>query len=304
MLSILRNAEVSGNLIDNINDAGAEAKDQFANELNWFSDFFSSWPDKIMHFSVKFVLAVLIFIIGTRLISFLRKLLAKSLNRSEVEEGVKQFLDSFVKVALYVILIIFIASYFGVQTTSLVAILGSAGVTIALALQGSLSNFTGGVLILLLKPFKVGDYIIEDNHKNEGTVIEIQMFYTKLRTVDDKIVVLPNGSLANTSLTNLNLSPERRICLEVGISYSSDIKIAKKVIKRCIEETDNIMKDREINVFVSELADSSVILGFRFFVENEHYWSTRWEINEKIKVALDEAGVEIPFNQLDVHIEK
>ena len=113
MLSILRNAEVSGNLIDNINDAGAEAKDQFANELNWFSDFFSSWPDKIMHFSVKFVLAVLIFIIGTRLISFLRKLLAKSLNRSEVEEGVKQFLDSFVKVALYVILIIFICcNYF------------------------------------------------------------------------------------------------------------------------------------------------------------------------------------------------
>ena len=298
---------ISTNLIETIKEQGEigeELGEELSDNIGFLSAFFADLPEKLIKFSVKFVLAVVIFLIGVKIISLIRKLVKRWLDKASAEEGVKQFLDSFVKVLLYVVLIGLIASYFGVQTTSLVALLGSAGVTIALALQGSLSNFTGGVLILILKPFKVGDYIIEDTHGNEGTVTEIQLFYTKLRTVDDRIVVLPNGSLANTSLTNLNISPDRRVCLTVGISYDSDLKIAKKIVKKCILELDKVMADKPIDVFVDELGESAVVIGYRFFVKNDDYWSSRWQINENVKLALDEAGIEIPYNKLDVNLKE
>lgn len=272
-------------------------------KLSAFQQFLEDLPDKLFRFGIKFAITIALFIIGVKIISFIRKVVRKSLEKHDVETGVRQFLDSAIKVLLYFVLIVWIASSFGFQTTSLIAVLGSAGVALALALQGSLSNVTGGILILLLKPFKVGDYIKEDNKGNEGTVTEIQLFYTRLRTADDKIVVLPNGTLANTSLTNITASPQRRITLNVGISYDSDIEKAKKVIRDVISKEKRVDANRDIRVVVDSLDDSQVTIAVMCFVNNDDFFTTKWDMLESIKVALDKNGIEIPFNQLDVHLE-
>lgn len=277
---------------------------ELSDDLNTLQKFLEELPDKLMRFGIKFLLALLFLFIGGKLISVIRKILKKSLQRANSEQGVIQFLDSLVKVVLYVLLCIGIASYFGLETTSFIAVLGSAGVTIALALQGSLSNFTGGVLILLLKPFRVGDYIKEDNKGNEGTVTEIQLFYTKLRTIDDKVIVLPNGTLANTSLTNVNECPIRRLILAIGISYSSDIRKAKEIIRKVLTENEHVLHDMETQIYVDALEDSQVTLGIRCMVKRENYFPAKWDMLEEIKEKLTEGGVEIPFPQMDVHLKE
>ncbi|MGN0326458.1 MAG: mechanosensitive ion channel family protein [Lachnospiraceae bacterium] len=277
---------------------------ELTDDLNALQKFLEELPDKLMRFGIKFLLALLFLFVGGKLISAIRKILKKSLQRANSEQGVIQFLDSLVKVVLYVLLCIGIASYFGLETTSFIAVLGSAGVTIALALQGSLSNFTGGVLILLLKPFRVGDYIKEDNKGNEGTVTEIQLFYTKLRTIDDKVIVLPNGTLANTSLTNVNECPIRRLILAIGISYSSDIRKAKEIIRKVLEENEYVLHDMETQIYVDALEDSQVTLGIRCMVKRENYFPAKWDMLEEMKEKLTEGGVEIPFPQMDVHLKE
>ena len=277
---------------------------ELSDDLNTLQKFLEELPDKLMRFGIKFLLALLFLFIGGKLISVIRKILKKSLQRANSEQGVIQFLDSLVKVVLYVLLCIGIASYFGLETTSFIAVLGSAGVTIALALQGSLSNFTGGVLILLLKPFRVGDYIKEDNKGNEGTVTEIQLFYTKLRTIDDKVIVLPNGTLANTSLTNVNECPIRRLILAIGISYNSDIRKAKEIIRKVLTENEHVLHDMETQIYVDALEDSQVTLGIRCMVKRENYFPAKWDMLEEIKEKLAEGGVEIPFPQMDVHLKE
>lgn len=226
------------------------------------------------------------------------------MERADADIGVKQFMDSLVKYSLYFILVVIILTFFGVTTASVVAVLGSAGLALGLAVQGTLSNFAGGVLILLLKPFHVGDYIIEDTHGNEGTVTEITIFYTKLSTGDNKIIVIPNGSLANSSLTNVTHSEKRRMDLEVGVSYDSDLKKAKEIFYRLAEEEGDRLKSEEILVFVSELAASEVKIGLRFWVKTEDYWNVRWRLLESIKLSLDEAGIEIPYQKLDVQVKR
>lgn len=273
-------------------------------ELDLLHQFISGLPEKIINFGIKFALTILLLFVGGKVIGGIRKILKKSLLRFNAEQGVVQFLDSFAKFGLYLLLIVWIASYFGVETTSLVAILGSAGVTLALALQGSLSNFTGGVLILLLKPFKVGDYIIEDNKNNEGTVTEIQLFYTKLRTIDDKIVILPNGTLANTSLINVTESPVRRVVMKIGISYDSNIKDVKQILEDLIHADSRVVKNKEINIYVDEMGDSSVIIGVRFFAKSEEYWQVKWDMTEKIMEAFANHKIRIPYPQMDVHLDK
>ena len=175
---------------------------------------------------------------------------------------------------------------------------------IGLALQGSLSNFAGGVLILLLKPFVVGDYIIEDTNGKEGTVKEIQIFYTKLSTIDNKTIVIPNGMLTNNSITNATAKDERQLDLRVAISYDADIRQAKSVIENLLIKDECIIKNEQINVFVHELADNAVVLGIRAWVKNEEYWETRWRLLEEIKLLLDENGIEIPYPQMTVHMQK
>lgn len=272
-------------------------------DIGLIEQFFSELPDKAFRLGIRVLLAVVVFFVGAKLIKIVRKMIKKSLLRANAEQGVIQFLDSFIKAALYVILILFIGSGFGIDAASVVALLGSAGVAIGLAIQGSLSNLAGGVLILLLKPFKVGDYIKEDTGGNEGTVEEIQLFYTRLVTPENKIIVLPNGTLSNASLTNVTYAPDRRLDIKVGISYKADIKKAKEVLMDVIENDAYVLKDKEQLVYVDELADSAVIMGIRCWFKNEDFWGGKWRITENIKYALDENEIEIPYPQMDVHVD-
>ena len=273
---------------------------------NWNSDFVESTLDtlgqKALNLGGRILFAVICFLIGAQVIKFVRKIVRHSMDRANADVGVRQFVDSFLKAALYVVLCFMIAGTFGVDAASIVALLGSAGVAIGLAVQGSLSNLAGGVLILLLKPFVVGDYIVEGGGK-EGQVSEIQIFYTKLVTPDNKLVVLPNGSLANNSIVNVTARKCRRVDVGVNISYDADLKKAKEILLKVLREDEKTLKNEDMLVFVDELADSSVRMVVRCWFANEEYWEGKWRITENCKLALDEAGIEIPFNQLDVHMK-
>ncbi|MCI8874864.1 MAG: mechanosensitive ion channel [Lachnospiraceae bacterium] len=267
------------------------------------SDWLKGLLPWFLNFGFQILLAVVVYAVGARIIKLVRSMVRRWMERADADIGVKQFIDSLVKYFLYFILVVIILTFFGVTTASVVAVLGSAGLALGLAVQGTLSNFAGGVLILLLKPFHVGDYIIEDTHGNEGTVTEITIFYTKLSTGDNKIIVIPNGSLANSSLTNVTHSKKRRMDLEVGISYDSDLKKAKDILYRLADEERDRLKSEEILVFVSELAASEVKIGLRFWVKTEDYWNVRWRLLESIKLSLDEAEIEIPYQKLDVQVK-
>lgn len=272
--------------------------------VNALEKFLAELPEKALEFGIRVLFAVLILIIGLKAIKTIRKILKKSLNRASVELGVIQFLDSLLKIVLNIVLVLMIASNFGFDATSVVALVGSAGVAIGLALQGSLSNIAGGILILLLKPFRVGDYIIEDSNGNQGSVKEIGIFYTKLQTGDNKIVILPNGTLANNSITNFSEAHLRRVDITVGISYDADIKKAKDILQRIIDEDADVKQDDTKRVFVDSLGASEVVIGLRVYCENEKYWELKWRLLETIKLTFDEEGIEIPYQKLDVHILK
>lgn len=256
-----------------------------------------------LNLGIRILIALLVLFVGSKLIKFAVNILDKTLKKANADVSVAQFLSSLVKAALYVLLAFLIASYCGVDAASIVALLGSAGVAIGLAVQGSLSNMAGGVLILLLKPFVLGDYII-DSAGNEGVVDEIHVFYTKLRTPDNKVIVLPNGTLANNSITNVTASNTRRCDLVIGIAYDSDIKAAKDALLKVITEDKATLKDSDLVVYVSSFGESSINLGVRCWFKNEDYWTGMWRINENMKYALDAANIEIPFPQMDVHLDK
>ena len=265
--------------------------------------FLDELPDKAFHLGLRIVLAILVLLIGMQLIKLIRKILKKALYRSHVDESAVHFIDSFSKYALYFLLIIFIASWLGVDAASIIAMLGSVSVAIGLALQGSLSNFAGGVLILILKPFVLGDYI-RDGAGNEGIVSGIDVFYTQLTTFDNKIIVLPNGTLANGCITNYTRCSKRRFDVKVSIAYKEDIRHAKEVLLAVLKEDEGILKNEEMVVLVDSLGDSSVNLIVRGWVKQEDYWPAIWRMTEKVKYALDDAGITIPFPQMDVHFDK
>ena len=200
------------------------------------------------------------------------------------------------------ILVFMILQLFGVEAASIATVIGSVGVTIGLAIQGSLSNCIGGILIMMLKPFHVGDYIIEGGG-NEGIVQQISVFYTKLATYDNQIILIPNGNLANSSLTNVTDEAERRVDLKVGISYDSDIRSARKAVQEIAKKNPYVLPEREIAVNVDELADSSVVLVVKFWAKKENYWQARYTMLEDIKYGFDEAGIRIPYPQMDVHLD-
>ena len=277
--------------------------DQIAENLNAFEKFLDTLPEKALGLGVRVLFAAVLFLVGSKLIKFIRRITKKSLQRANVETGIIQFLDGLIKACLYGLLVLMIAGNFGSDATSVVALVGSAGVTVGLALQGSLSNLAGGVLILLLKPFRVGDFIMESGHGTEGTVKEIGIFYTKLTTTDGKVVVLPNGGLANSSITNATDSPIRRIDLMVGISYDADIREAKDALRSVMDSDADVLHSEPVLVYVSDLGDSSVELGMRCYCENSVYWDVRWRLLENAKNALDAAGIEIPYQQVSVHME-
>lgn len=276
--------------------------DQITENLNAFEKFLDTLPEKALGLGVRVMIAAILFLVGSKLIKFIRRITKKSLQRANVETGIVQFLDGLIKACLYGFLVLVIAGNFGFDATSIVALVGSAGVTAGLALQGSLSNLAGGMLILLLKPFRVGDFIMESGNGTEGTVKEIGIFYTKLTTTDGKVVVLPNGNLANSSITNATDSPIRRIDLTVGISYDADIRTAKEALHQVMDGDTDVLHSEPILVYVNALADSAVELGMRCYCENPVYWEVRWRLLENAKNALDDAGVEIPYPQVSVHM--
>ncbi|WP_124065108.1 mechanosensitive ion channel domain-containing protein [Clostridium sp. E02] len=258
------------------------------------------WGPSLITFGFNVLLALVIFFIGSRMIKILRKTLDRSFARVDMEVSLRKFLISVINAVMYCLLCFVIAGQIGVNDASIVALLGSSSIAIGLAIQGSLANFAGGVLILLMKPFRVGDYILSIG--GEGTVYTIGLVYTILTTPDNKQIVIPNGTLSNSPLTNVTAMDKRRLDILVGIGYNSDLKKAKKVLSEIFHSQLEILKDEPIDIFVSELADSTVTIGARGWTAVEDYWTTRWEILERVKLGFDEAGIEIPFNQLDVHI--
>lgn len=259
---------------------------------------------KALGFFWTIVLAFVVYFIGAKIIKVIRKGMKKSLVFKRVDPGVVHFIDQLLKVIGYVVLIVIILQLFGFQATSLSAAIASVGVTAGLAFQGSLSNFAGGVLILILHPFRLGDYIVEDTHKNEGTVTEINLFYTKLKTLDNKVVVIPNGILANASLTNITDQDKRMINLIASIGYNDDIDGAKAILQKIIDEEPQTIRTEDIKIFVHQLGASSIDIGFRFYVPMEAYWDVRWKTLERVKKEFDAAGISIPYQQLDVHINQ
>ena len=275
-----------------------EAKKDFGKLAEWLEGLIPKALDLILEVAVAFIFII----IGLKLIKWIRKILKRALERNNADTGLIQFLDSLVKYGLYIILTLTILQRFGVQTTSIVAAIGSVGVAIGLALQGSLSNFAGGVIILLLKPFKVGEYIIQDGL--EGNVSEIQLFYTTLTTPDNRKIIIPNGQLADNSLINVTSADTRRLDIKVGISYSSDIKAAKEILLNLgLTDPDTIKEGEKAPMAaVEELAESSVNMLLRVWTPTDEYWNVKFRLTEAVKLSFDEAGIEIPFNQLDVHL--
>lgn len=281
-----------------------DATQEAVKQVNQLTQYVQDSIPGLITFGLKVLAALVAFFIGRLVIRWIRKIVRRSFERSGADKGVEQFVDSLLKYGLYALLVFSLISSLGFDTTSVAAVLASGGVAIGLALQGSLSNFAGGVLILLLKPFVVGDYIIEDTNGKEGTVKEIQIFYTKLSTIDNKTIVIPNGMLTNNSITNATAKDERQLDLRVSISYDADIRQAKSVIENLLIKDECIIKNEQINVFVHELADNAVVLGIRAWVKNEEYWETRWRLLEEIKLLLDENSIEIPYPQMTVHMQK
>lgn len=263
--------------------------------------FLQELPERAFHLGLRVVLAALAFLVGVQLIRLIRHVLKKALDRSRVDGSAVSFIDSFVKFGMYFILVLTIASGLGVDAASIIALLGSASVAIGLAVQGSLSNFAGGVLLLILKPFAPGDYI-RDGAGNEGTVENIDVFYTHLITPDNKSIVLPNGTLANGTITNFTKCPTRRLDISVGISYKDDIKRAKEVLINLLKSDSAVLKDEDVMVFVDTLGESSVILNLRCWTLQSDYWTAKWRLTEEAKYTLDEAGINIPYPQIDVHV--
>lgn len=251
----------------------------------------------------KVIIAIVVVILIFQLSKIIKKYLKKGFKKVKMEEGIANFLASCVSVGVLIIAIFFVAQTLGVDAASIVALLGSAGVTIGLAIQGSLSNISGGVLILILKPFKVGDYIIENSGKNEGTVIEIGLIYTKLLTLDSKTVILPNGSLANSSLVNVTDTPVRLVDLSFDIAYDADVNKAKELIHEVIMNDVDTLKEKPVTIAMISWEASSVRLCGKFYVENKNFFTSKCRVLENVKYAFDENGIEIPYPQLVVHKE-
>ena len=273
-------------------------------EKNFIENYVDGAMPQLLDFAIDVILAFAVFLVGTKIVKWIVNIIRKSMERANAEAGVVTFVSSLCKYALYFVLILMILSHFGVTASSVIAVLGSAGLTLGLALQGSLSNFAGGVLILLLKPFVVGDYIIENGDKQEGTVTEITIFYTKLLTMDNKAIMIPNGALSNTSIVNATAMNKRRLDLRFSVAYDSDIAKVKEILNRVVLGDAAVLKEEDSNVFVSDLLESSMSIGARCWVKTEEYWTAKWRMTENVKLAFDKEGISIPFPQMEVTVKE
>lgn len=273
------------------------------NPVKAFLSTVEGYIPMVMNFLVDVLVALVLLFVGKFIIKKLLKICDKFFTKANVEISIKRFLDSLIRVMLYIVLIIIICNQVGIDTASFIAILGTLGLTVGLALQGSLSNFAGGVLIIMLKPFRVGDYIIDNGSGKEGVVDRIDLFYTKLITDDNKAIVIPNGALSNAAITNVTQYDKRRVDLAFGIGYADDIEKAKAILLDVASNDEEVLKDPAAVAIVTALDASQVSITVRAWCKTEDYWGVYFRVLEKGKKALDDNGIEIPFNQMQVHVK-
>jgi len=260
-----------------------------------------AWMPMVLEYSGKLTLAVITLLIGWWLISRLTSSIGRMLAARKVDRALSSFIGSLVSIVLRILLLISVASMIGVETTSFIAMIGAAGLAIGLALQGSLANFAGGVLIMLFRPFRAGDWI--EAQGVSGSVDSIQIFHTTLKTGDNKVVIVPNGSLSNGHITNYSREPRRRADINIGIDYSSDIKKAREVLLEIAQDPRVHVEPAPV-VFVTGLGDSAVNLSLRVWVATGDFWPVTFSFTELAKERLTEAGIGIPFPQRVVHLAK
>lgn len=270
-------------------------------QISW-KEMFERYVPVVCDYFLRIALVLVIFFGGRKLIKKIVSLCDQALKRHGMEVTVRRFFCNVINALGYICMLGILLQTVGLTATSLTALVASAGVAVGLALQGSLSNFAGGVLILLMKPFVIGDYIVQGN--TEGTVKEIGLVYTELITADNRLIVIPNGTLIDSSIVNVTATGKRRLELSVGIGYKSDLKKAKEVLIRLGENDPARDPENPVNVFVSELAESSVNLGLHVWVSSSEYWNAKWRLTENIKMAFDEEGIEIPFKQVEISVTK
>mgnify|MGYP001129107525 FL=1 len=270
--------------------------------LDKVKPYILKFSDLIVEYSGRVILAIVVLIVGLWVIKRIIKTVSKRMEKREVDESLRPFLKSLIDALLKVMLFISVASMLGIQMTSFVAVLGAAGLAIGLALQGSLANFAGGVLILLLKPFKVGDFI--DTGSHQGTVREIQIFYTYITTFQNQEVIIPNGDLSNNAVKNFSYHDTRRLDMLFGIGYGDNMDKAKGLIEDIVKADDRVLDKPPYQIFIESLGDSSVNIKVRMWTKNEDYWNVWLEMSEKVKKTFDSNGVSIPFPQRDVHLFK
>ncbi|MDD1782903.1 small-conductance mechanosensitive channel MscS [Enterovibrio sp. ZSDZ35] len=266
--------------------------------MNWFSGN----QELLLQYAVNIIAAILILIIGNWVVKAIANGIAGMMRKKQLDEAVVSFVHTFVRYLLFVIVIIAALGRLGVQTASVVAVIGAAGLAVGLALQGSLSNFAAGVLIVTFRPFKSGDYV--EAGGVSGSVDSIQIFSTVLTTPDNKMVVVPNGAIISNPITNYSKHDTRRIDYVIGVSYSADLHKTKEVLARVLSEESRLLSTPEPTIGVVELADSSVNLVVRPWVRTSDYWGVYFDLLQAIKEELDKEGIEIPFPQMDVHMPK
>ncbi len=269
--------------------------------MDWQA-FFNFLVEAVTSFGIKLLCAIVILFVGFKLIKWIKKFLLTSPKLAKLDDGLRSFLSSFSGIALYAVLFVTVAMILGVPVTSFITVLASCGVAIGLALQGSLSNFAGGIMILLFKPFKVGDYI--EAAGESGTVSEISVVYTVLLTVDNKRITIPNGSITNSVIKNYSAEPIRRVDLTFGTAYDSDIDKVKEIIGQVIAQHPLTLDKPEPFVRLSEHGDSALKFTARVWCKNEDYWTVHFDVMESVKNAFDQNGIAIPYPQVDVHIDK
>ena len=271
---------------------------------NIITDYFEKFSNGALDFLVRLIVAFLIIIIGFRCIRSIMKALRTIFSKSKVDPALETFLLSATNIGLKVVILFIAVTELGVASSSVIAIMGSAAIALGLSLQGSLSNIAGGVILLFMKPFDIGNFIMESGTGHEGYVESIGIMYTRLRTVDNRTIYIPNGTLSVGSITNVSVKESRQEDIHVGIGYDANIQMVRDVLQEVIDEEDAVIRYQPMEIFVNEFKDSSIDMRIRFWVRTDDYWKCRWRTLEKIKLKFDEHGIDIPFNQLDLHIKE
>ncbi len=289
---------LTGNVQNLVETAVAESP---VGEL--YRNLINKTGESLLSLAMDLVVAILILLIGFRLTGWAVKTCRKIFDKAGVDTSLKTFLLSVISIGLKILVVFMAITRLGVATSSIIAVLGSAMLAIGMSLQGSLSNIAGGVVLLLLKPFAVGDYIMEEGTGKEGTVTSIGLVYTALNTIDNKVVMVPNGALASSAITNYTAEAKRIVQIYMGVEYSEDIDKVRRVIDDVVRAEPARIEGEDIKIYVHEFADSSINMGIRYWVKTENYFASLWGCQERLKKAFDENAISIPFPQVDVHLD-